>query len=342
MNILSPEITHIIFDLDGLLLDSETIYTQVNTELMKSYGREYTMELKTKTTGMKMDDAIQTMLEHEHLIFTVNLKEYREKYLDLLGKHLPESRLLPGAMQLAKHFAKHKIPTAICSGSNTFEFDAKMKNQKELSDLIPLHVLTGDDPHVKKGKPEPDGFLETMRRFSVKPESAAHVLVFEDSINGVYAALAAGMHVVMVPDLRYSSPEKCRDKITLIVGESFLARNDECRASLKKQLRFEWKYSPTTEMSHFMQCFKIERGRLLMAVMKSMLKITHVIFDLDGLLIDTEVVFSKVNQCLLSKYNKEFTSHLRGLVTGMPKKAAVTYILEHVCLFFILCSKHFV
>lgn len=192
---------------------------------------------------------------------TVNLEEYRAKYLDLLGKHLPESRLLPGAMQLVKHCAKYKIPTAICSGSNTFEFNAKMKNQKELSDLIPLHVilsrifldlrinfeiifaknankfilpedmscqcdkhilvqvLTGDDPHVKKGKPEPDGFLETMRRFLVKPKSAAHVLVFEDSINGVYAALAAGMHVVMVPDLRYSSPpEKCKDKITLILN----------------------------------------------------------------------------------------------------------------------------
>ncbi|VDM20231.1 unnamed protein product [Wuchereria bancrofti] len=301
MSILGLQITHIIFDLDGLLLDSETIYTQVNTELMKSYDREYTMELKTKTTGMKMDDAIQTMLEHEHLVGTVNLEEYREKYLDLLSKHLPESRLLPGAMQLAKHFAKHKIPTAICSGSNTFEFDAKMKNQKELSDLIPLHVLSGDDPHVKKGKPEPDGFLETMRRFSVKPESAENVLVFEDSINGVYAALAAGMHVVMVPDLRYSSPsEKCRDKITLVLN------------SLE-----EFKPEIT------------ERGRLLMAVMKSVLKITHVIFDLDGLLVDTEVIFSKVNQCLLSKYNKEFTSHLRGLVTGMPKKAAVTYILEH-------------
>lgn len=71
--------------------------------------------------------------------------------------------------------------------------------------------------------------------------------------------------------------------------------------------------------------------------MKSMPKITHVIFDLDGLLIDTEIVFSKVNQCLLSKYGKEFTSHLRGLVTGMPKKAAVTYILEHVS-FFIFCN----
>ncbi|MCP9258087.1 (DL)-glycerol-3-phosphatase 2 [Dirofilaria immitis] len=219
MNVLDIQITHIIFDLDGLLLDSETIYTKANTEMMKLYGREYTMELKAKTTGMKMDDAIQTMLEHENLIDITNVEEYRAKYLDLLGKYLPESRLLPGAMQLVKHFMKHKIPLAICSGSNTFEFDAKMKNQKELSDLIPLHVLTGDDPHIKKGKPEPDGFLETMRRFSLKPKSAAHVLVFEDSINGVCAALAAGMHVVMVPDLRYSTPcGTYKDKITLILN----------------------------------------------------------------------------------------------------------------------------
>lgn len=81
-----------------------------------------------------------------------------------------------------------------------------------------MQVLTGDDPHVKKGKPEPDGFLETMQRFAVKPKSAAHVLVFEDSINGVYAASAAGMHVVMVPDLRYSNPEKFQHKITLILN----------------------------------------------------------------------------------------------------------------------------
>lgn len=63
MSVSSLQITHIIFDLGGLL-DSETIYTEVNTELMKNYGRNYTMELKTKTAGMKMDEAIQTMLEH--------------------------------------------------------------------------------------------------------------------------------------------------------------------------------------------------------------------------------------------------------------------------------------
>lgn len=76
------------------------------------------------------------------------------------------------------------------------------------------------------------------------------------------------------------------------------------------------------------------------ATINSKLAITHVIFDLDGLLVDTEIVFSKVNQCLLSKYGKEFTSTLRGMVTGMPKKAAVTRILEEVCSFFLKFSGH--
>lgn len=64
MVVSNPQITHVIFDLDGLLLDTETIYTKVNTEIMKNYDREYTMELKAKTTGMKMGDAIRVMLEH--------------------------------------------------------------------------------------------------------------------------------------------------------------------------------------------------------------------------------------------------------------------------------------
>ncbi|VDK36005.1 unnamed protein product [Gongylonema pulchrum] len=314
MVVTSPQITHVIFDLDGLLLDTETIYTMVNTEMMKSYGREYSMELKAKTTGMKMEDAVRVMLQHvsENFPFdTVTVEEYKKQYKNLLAKHLPESKPLAGAMQLVQHLAKYEIPMAMCSGSDTFEFEAKMRNQKELSDLITLRVrlcsflitptwkivrkisdpvislllfdspavsflvinsrkkkrivdqwlvaiargvirtssqmpppviecryrwvyklyrllisirvsnlqvLTGDDPGVKRGKPAPDGFLETMRRFQVKPESVANVLVFEDSTNGVRAAVAAGMHVVMVPDLRYAKPpEECADKIAFVL-----------------------------------------------------------------------------------------------------------------------------
>ncbi|VDM99185.1 unnamed protein product [Thelazia callipaeda] len=211
------KVTHVIFDLDGLLLDSESIYTRVNEEIMLSYGKRYTMGLKAKMAGMKMDDGIKLMLEQENLTGRVTLEQYRKKYLELSDKYLPDSKLMPGAMRLVKHFAKHFIPMALCTGSNTAEFKVKMQNHSELSKLISLRVLA-DDPAVMRGKPAPDSFLVTMQRFPQKPASAANVVVFEDSVNGVLAAIAAGMQVVMVPDLRYSKPPvECKGKISMVL-----------------------------------------------------------------------------------------------------------------------------
>lgn len=64
MAVIGVKITHVIFDLDGLLLDSESIYTRVNEEIMQGFGKKYTMELKAKTAGMTMDESINLMLEH--------------------------------------------------------------------------------------------------------------------------------------------------------------------------------------------------------------------------------------------------------------------------------------
>lgn len=83
---------------------------------------------------------------------------------------------------------------------------------------ISLQVLSGDDPSVKRGKPAPDPYLVTMDSFEEKPEKAENVLVFEDATNGVYAAIAAGMHVVMVPDLTYMKiPNELQSKIKSIL-----------------------------------------------------------------------------------------------------------------------------
>lgn len=63
---------------------------------------------------------------------------------------------------------------------------------------IPI-IVTASDPEVKHGKPAPDPYLVTMKRFMETPKNPKNVLVFEDSINGVYSALAAGCSTIMVP-----------------------------------------------------------------------------------------------------------------------------------------------
>lgn len=70
----------------------------------------------------------------------VTVKQYMKQYKTLLGEYLPLTSLLPGALRLVRHLTAHKIPLAICTGSDTYEFHMKMKNQKELLDLVPLRV----------------------------------------------------------------------------------------------------------------------------------------------------------------------------------------------------------
>ena len=104
-----------------------------------------------------------------------------------------------GVEKLVHHFHKHNIPMAVATGSGTQAYDRKISNHKHLFQLI-SHVVKSDDPELQQCKPAPDIFLLASARFPTQPTSPDHVLVFEDAPNGVTAARAAGMNVVMVPD----------------------------------------------------------------------------------------------------------------------------------------------
>ncbi|KAL6735663.1 hypothetical protein Aduo_006080 [Ancylostoma duodenale] len=150
--------------------------------------------------GRKPLEAIIWLLEEVGLADQVTPEEYATHYDVMLGEMFKKCRPLPGAERLVRHFAIKGVSMAICSGSCSRSFLQKAENHREWVDLIPIHVLSGDDESIKRGKPYPDAFLETMRRFPEQPVSASRVLVFEDAPNGVKAALAAGMQCVMVPD----------------------------------------------------------------------------------------------------------------------------------------------
>ncbi|BFZ06080.1 hypothetical protein BsWGS_09119 [Bradybaena similaris] len=199
--LLQPDsrVTHVIFDVDGLLLDTERIYTECFQEICAEYGKEFTWDIKVKQMGKKEQESAQVLIDTLQL--PLLLDELIDKLRVKLDEKLPLTQLLPGAERLIHHLHKHHIPIALASGSDGWCYRRKIASHQDLFSLFHHCVLSSDDPDVKLGKPSPDCFLVCARRFDDIPK-LDEVLVFEDAPNGVEAGLAAGMRVVWVPDTR--------------------------------------------------------------------------------------------------------------------------------------------
>lgn len=192
-------VTHCIFDMDGLLLDTETFYTVVQQEIVGAYGKEFTWDLKAKMMGKKALDAAQILVKELDIADKITAEEFlrlREERLDAL---FPTSPLLPGVDKLVRHLHANRVPIAVATSSHRRHFDLKTTQHAELFGLFD-HIITGD--MVSKSKPDPEIFQLCKDKFEAPPSDAASCLVFEDAPIGVSAGKAAGMTVVMVPDAK--------------------------------------------------------------------------------------------------------------------------------------------
>lgn len=191
---MNTKISCLIYDLDGLLIDTESIYTEVTQKIVSKYGKVFDWSIKKRIIGRRSIQAAEIIVERLNLPITP--QEYLDSRRDDLVEKLKNTKPLPGAKKITNHFQKHGIPQAIATSSSSPMFEAKLEKHREWFSQFD-QIVRGDDPELKEGKPAPDIFLLAAKRIGISPEKC---LVFEDAPSGVEAAVNAGMPVIAIPD----------------------------------------------------------------------------------------------------------------------------------------------
>ncbi len=212
----------VIFDLDGVLVDSEALWNDARRQLVEESGGAWKEEAQQAMMGMSSVEWSRYM--HEELGVPMSEEEISEDVVERL-EHLYRERLplIPGARAAVTAVAPH-WPLALASSANRSLIELVL----ELAGLAGCFEATVSSEEVAHGKPAPDVYLEAARRLSRGPATCVAV---EDSTSGLRSAAAAEMGIVAIPNQAFP-PEPDSLALADVVLESIQELEPELVASL--------------------------------------------------------------------------------------------------------------
>ncbi|CAD6445468.1 5a665f33-fc28-405c-ab13-e8a067c7c6e5 [Sclerotinia trifoliorum] len=238
-----PPIRACLFDMDGLLINTEDMYTLCANHVLATYNRPpLPWSIKAKLMGVPGGSTSSVFMDWAQL--PISKEQYALEQREQQRLHFPECKALPGVEKLlrdlstARDVKGNKVHIALATSSEKYNFGLKTSKDetRKLLEVFPEgRRVLGDDPRVEKGrgKPAPDIYLLALKLINeslgenerpIKPEEC---LVFEDSVPGVEAGRRAGMRVVWVPHEGLAAEYKGQEEMILAGRMGMMIGNDE-------------------------------------------------------------------------------------------------------------------
>jgi HAD superfamily hydrolase (TIGR01509 family) len=189
----------VVFDMDGLMLDTEPLAARAWGEAARALGVEFDPAVTERMIGRNFADCRMIVGAHHGDGYPVDalMREWQAAYDALVARE--GIALKPGLLDLLAWLEEQEVPRAVATSTRRTRAQAKLEHTQLAGRFAAL--VGGDE--IARGKPEPDIYLEAAARLAVTPEAC---VALEDSEPGIHAALAAGMMPIMVPDRSRPSP----------------------------------------------------------------------------------------------------------------------------------------
>jgi beta-phosphoglucomutase-like phosphatase (HAD superfamily) len=197
---MSPAFRAVIFDLDGVLADSEPWWNQIDAKLLAEHGIAYRGEYHQNVLGVSYRTAVEFYKSACRL--SAPVKELMRRRGEIASEFFANRvGLFPSAKMTLEELGQMKMPLAVATSSVSASARPFLERTgiRSFFDVI----VTGDE--IERGKPHPDIYLQTSKKIGIAPEAC---LVIEDALSGVAAAKAAKMPVAAIPDRRFVDPRE--------------------------------------------------------------------------------------------------------------------------------------